>query len=200
MYMISKIVSIPNKAKKQKRRSMLLPSSCLVKILRSKAWDGRKKIVMEISSYRDVSRITIPKSFYSRLQSLTLIHILWTLFLDFSPAVLSRSATTTTIVIRIQGFRQTSPRLRWSRGWSANSVSFERLSRDRSLSLHARARRRRSYLHTRSSYLTSRLYSHCTKRSCRSNRFPLSSIFDSDRDTLWRILASLRWLPDALIL
>lgn len=80
-------------------------------------------------------------------------------------------------VIRIQGFRQTGFRLRWSRGWSANSVPFERLSRDRSLSLHARARRRRSYLHTRSSYLASRLYSHCTKRSCRLNRFPLPSIF-----------------------
>lgn len=83
--------------------------------------------------------------------ALTLIHILWTLSLDFSPGMLSCDATTTTMVSwyvsrdfakLVSGADDpgVDPRTRYR---------FERLSRDRSLSLHARARRRRSYIYIR---------------------------------------------------
>lgn len=52
-----------------------------------------------------------------------------------------------------------------------------------SLPPHTRTRRRRSYLHTRSSYLASCLYSHRAKRSWRLNRSPYS---DNDGDVLRR--------------
>lgn len=118
----------------------------------------------------------------------------------FAGPLLSRSATTaTTIVIRIQGFRQTSPRLRWSRGWSVNSVSFERLSRDRSLSLHARAIGADARIYIRG-HLIWLAASILIARSCDRTDSLSPPYFDSDRDALWGVLTSLRWLPVVLIL